>query len=92
MRVRAHTHESVSKSFWTGCLEREMQMVQPSATRYSCITIFLVGLVSFAIVTLCVASQLVIPKVRVHFVIYSVQKLLDTPSYSWTDEHDSCPI
>jgi hypothetical protein len=57
-----------------------MQMVQPSATRYSCITIFLVGLVSFAIVTLCVASQLVIPKVSIYFIIDSVKKLLHTPS------------
>jgi hypothetical protein len=37
--------------------------------------------VSFAAVTLCVASQKVIPKVSVYFVIESVRKLLDTPSY-----------
>jgi hypothetical protein len=37
--------------------------------------------VSFAAITLCDASQLVIPKVSVYFVIDSVQKLLDTPSY-----------
>jgi len=29
----------VSKSFRTGCLERELQMVQLSATRCSCIAI-----------------------------------------------------
>jgi len=38
-------------------------------------------LVSFAAITLCVASQRVIPKVNVYFVIDSVRKLLDTPSY-----------
>jgi hypothetical protein len=36
--------------------------------------------VSFAAITLCVASQRVIPKVSVHnFVIDSVRKLLDEP-------------
>jgi hypothetical protein len=37
--------------------------------------------VNFAAVTLRVASQRVIPKVTVYFVIDSVRKLLDTPSY-----------
>jgi hypothetical protein len=37
---------------------------------------------SSAAITLCVASQRVIPKVRVYFVIDSVRKLLDTLSYS----------
>jgi hypothetical protein len=37
--------------------------------------------VSFAVITLCVASQRVIIVV-VYFVIDSVRKLLDTPSYS----------
>jgi hypothetical protein len=37
--------------------------------------------VSFAAIILCVASQRVIPKVRVYFFIESVRKLLDTPSY-----------
>jgi hypothetical protein len=40
----AHTvtfviYEGVSRSFRTGCLERELQMVQLSATRRSCIAI-----------------------------------------------------
>jgi len=35
--------------------------------------------VSFAAITLCVASQQVF--IVVYFVINSVQKLLDTPSY-----------
>jgi hypothetical protein len=37
--------------------------------------------VSFVVITLCVISQRVIPKVSVHFLIDSVRKLLDTPSY-----------
>jgi hypothetical protein len=36
---------------------------------------------SFAAITLCVAYQLVIPKVSVYLFIYSVWKLLDTLSY-----------
>jgi len=47
----------VSKSFRTGCLEQELKMVQPSATRCSYITILSVSLESFATITLCVASQ-----------------------------------
>jgi hypothetical protein len=38
--------------------------------------------VSFVAITLCVASQLVFIVVSVYFVIDSVRKLLDTPSYS----------
>jgi hypothetical protein len=34
-----HIYEGVSKRFRTGSLMRELQMVQLSATRYSCITI-----------------------------------------------------
>jgi hypothetical protein len=37
--------------------------------------------VSSAAITLYVASQQVIPKVSIYFVIDSVRKLLDTPSY-----------
>jgi hypothetical protein len=37
--------------------------------------------VSFAALILCVDSQRVRPKVSVYFVIDSVRKLLDTPSY-----------
>jgi hypothetical protein len=74
-------YECVSKSFRTGRLERELQMAELSATRYSCIAILWVNLVSFVAITLCVASQRVITKVSVYFVIDSVRKLLDTPSY-----------
>jgi hypothetical protein len=61
------TYEDVSKSFRTGRLERELQMVQLSATRCSCIHILWLSLVSFAAITLCVvASQRVILKVSVY--------------------------
>jgi hypothetical protein len=72
----------VSKSFRTGSLEREMQMVQLSAITCSCIAILWVSLVSFAAIILCVASQRVIPKVSVYIVIHSARKLSDTPSYN----------
>jgi hypothetical protein len=55
-------------------------MVQLSATRCSCITIMWVSLVSFAAITLCVASQRVFVVVGVHCVTDSVWKLLDTPT------------
>jgi hypothetical protein len=54
--------------------------VQVSATRYSCFTILWVSLVSFSAITLCVASQRVFI-IDVYFVINSVRKLYDTPSY-----------
>jgi hypothetical protein len=75
-------YEGVSKSFRTGRLEQELQVVQLSATRYSCIAILWVSLVSFASITLCIASRMVIVVVVVvvYFVIDSVRKLLDTPS------------
>jgi hypothetical protein len=31
--------EGVSISFWTGHLQRELQMIQLSATRYSCLAV-----------------------------------------------------
>jgi hypothetical protein len=54
-------------------------MVQLSATGRSCIAILWVDLVSFATITLCVASRVLVVVV-VYFVIDSVQKLLDTSS------------
>jgi hypothetical protein len=74
-------YEGVSKSFRTSRLEWELQMVQLSATRRSCIAILWVSLMSFAAVTLCVASQRVFI-VAVYFVMDSIRKLLDTPSYN----------
>jgi len=50
------TYEGVSKSFRTDHLERELKMVQVSATRCSCIAILWVSLMSFIAMTLCVAS------------------------------------
>jgi len=48
-------------------MERELQMLQLSATRCSCIAIMSVSLVSFAAVTLYVTSQLGF--IAVYFVI-----------------------
>jgi hypothetical protein len=56
-------------------------MVQLSATGCNCIAILWVSLVSCVAITHCVASQLVFVVVNVYFVIDSVRKLLDTPSY-----------
>jgi hypothetical protein len=80
---RLITYDGVSKSFRTGRLERELEMVQLSPTRCSCIAILWVSLVSFVAITLCVASQRVFNVVSVYFVIDSVRKLLDTPSYPY---------
>jgi hypothetical protein len=79
--IFGETYDGVSKSFRTGRLERELQMVQFSATRFSCIAILWVSLVNFAAITLCIASQRVFIVV-VYFVIDSVRKVLDAPSYT----------
>jgi hypothetical protein len=72
-------YECLSKSFRTGRrLERELQMVQLSATTCSCIAILWVSLVSFAAVIFCVASRRLFV---VCFVFDSVRKLLDTFLY-----------
>jgi hypothetical protein len=76
-----YIYEGVSKSFRTGRLERELQMVQLSATRCSCIAILWVSLMSSAAIILCVTSQWVFIVVVAYFVIDSARKLLDTPSY-----------
>jgi hypothetical protein len=54
-------------------------MIQLSANRCSCIAILRVSLVSFAAITLCVASDRVF--IVAVIVIDSVQILLDTSSY-----------
>jgi hypothetical protein len=51
------TYEGVSKSFWTDRLGRELQMAQLSAIRCSGIAILWVSLVSFAAITICIASR-----------------------------------
>jgi hypothetical protein len=71
-------YEGESKSFRTGSLERELQMVQLSATRCSCIAILWVCLVNFVAITICVASQRVF--MVVYFVIESVRKILGKSS------------
>jgi hypothetical protein len=86
-----YVYEGVSKRFWTGRIEQELQMVQLSVTRCSCTAIFSVRLVSFATTTFCVASELVfiiivvvvVVVVVVYFVTDSVRKVLVTPSYSF---------
>jgi hypothetical protein len=59
-------NEGISKIFRTGRLERELQVVQLSAIRCSCIAILWVGLVSFSDITICIAFQ------RVFIVVYLV--------------------
>jgi hypothetical protein len=59
-------YENESRSFRTGRLERELQMVQLPGTRRGCIAILWASLVSFAAITLCVASQ------RVFIVVISL--------------------
>jgi hypothetical protein len=66
--------EGVSRSFRTGRLEQELQMVQLSATMYSYIAILWVSLVSFAAITLCIASQ------RVFFIIIIIVYFVTTQS------------
>jgi hypothetical protein len=75
-------YECVSKSFRTGSLQQELQMVQFYDTRCSYSASLWVSLVSFAAVTLYVASQRATSKMSVYFVIDWVQKLLDTQSYN----------
>jgi hypothetical protein len=74
-------YELVSKSFRTGRLERELQMVQFSTTECSFVAILWVSLVNFSAITVHVASQRVFIVVSVYFVIDAVRKLLDTTSY-----------
>jgi hypothetical protein len=77
------TARDVTKSFRTGRLERELQVVQVSATICTCIATLWVSLVSFVATTLCVSFQRVF--IRYVFRYNSVRKLLDTPSY-WSSE------
>jgi hypothetical protein len=70
-------YEGVSNSFRTGRLERELQLVQLSATRWSCIAILWVSLVSFATITLCIAFQ------RVFIVIMSVYFVMSRSGNFW---------
>jgi hypothetical protein len=71
------------KSFRTGHLERELQMVQLSATRCICIAIFWVSLASFAAITLCVASQRVFIVVSVYFIMSQSGNFWIHPRTRW---------
>jgi hypothetical protein len=62
-------YECVSISFRTDRLEQELQMVQLSATRCSCIAILWVSLMSFVAITLCVASERMFIFVSVYFIM-----------------------
>jgi hypothetical protein len=63
------SYEGVSKSFRTGRLAGELQMVQLSATRCSCIAILWGSPENFGAITLCVASRRVFVVVVVVVVI-----------------------
>jgi hypothetical protein len=65
-------------------------MVKLSDSRCRCISILWVSLVSFAAITLCVASLRVLIVVNIYFVLDLVRKLLDTPSY--INEYIMCPV
>jgi len=73
---RSKQYEGVSKSFRTGRLELELQVVQLSATRCSCIAILWVSLLRFATITLCVASQPV-------FIVVSIYSLSTQSGNVW---------
>jgi hypothetical protein len=76
------------QSFQTGRLERKLKMVQFSDTRCSCVAILFVSLVNFSAISLCVASQ---HEFVVYFVIDSIRKLLDIPSYVHIYVHKTAP-
>jgi hypothetical protein len=63
-----------------------------TATGTAFCAILRVSLVSFAAMTLCVASQRVFIVVSMYFVIDSVRKLLDTPLYSNSLVNSYIPI
>jgi hypothetical protein len=75
-------YESASKSYRPGSLERELHMIQLSITRCSCTAILWVSLVSFAAITLYVASQRVFISVVVLLLYRLGKKTLDINSYT----------
>jgi hypothetical protein len=71
--------------FRTGCPERDLQMVQLSDTRGSCIAILWVSLVCFVAIAFCVASQRV-------FIVFVVVISLSTQSGNlWIYPHTRQP-
>jgi hypothetical protein len=86
--IAMNEQQIVSKSYRTGRLERELQMVQLSATRCSCIAILWVSLLSFAAITHCIAFQWVFIVVSIqsgNFWIYPRKQTLSALSI-WTQE------
>jgi len=75
-------HKGISKSFRTGRLKWELQIVQLSASRCSCIGILWVSLVSFATITLLCCSQQVFI-----FVVVCYPFSLETFGYTHIYEH-----
>jgi hypothetical protein len=75
--------EGVSKSFRPGYLEWELQMVQLSATRCSCIAILWVSLMSFATITHCVASQWEFIVAHIYFIVTQFGNLWIHPHVTW---------
>jgi len=78
---RNNKYEGVSRSFRTGHLERELEIIQLSATRRSFTVILWVSLVSFDATTLFFSSEQAFIVLSIYFFIDSVRKLLDSPSY-----------
>jgi hypothetical protein len=76
-----YEYESVSKSFRTGRLERELQMEQLSAIRCSCTAILWVSVVSFAAIILCVAFNEQYQRYAYTALSTQSGNFLDTPSY-----------
>jgi len=78
---RVEIYEGVPKIFRTRRLKRELQMVQLFATKCNCIAIVWVSLVSFAVITLCVASQ------RVFIAVVVVYFLMTQSGNFWIHPH-----
>jgi hypothetical protein len=74
---------TIPHAFVRGCVQKfpDWPPGARAVTRCSCIPILWLSLVSFATMTLFVASQRVFIVVSVYFIINSIRKLLDTPSY-----------
>jgi hypothetical protein len=82
-------YEGVSKSFRTGRLERELQMVQLSATRCSYIAILSISLASFDAITFWIASQRVFVVVSVYFVMTQSGNVWIHPHMDVSEFHHS---
>jgi hypothetical protein len=80
MSTHTHTHTHIYIRVYQKVYGLATQSLELSATRCSCIAILWVSVVSFAAITLYVASQRVFIVVSIYFIIDSVRKLLDTPS------------